>query len=97
MLVRLKPLLIVTTMRNIIFLVTTTTYEVIIMLKKTADKLALIMTRDVLRTSSEHYRNLNQFTADEIAEFISTLSKNLQEIISDEVTSAEVINAHRGQ
>ncbi|EOX4869888.1 TPA: hypothetical protein ACPJ9V_000843 [Haemophilus influenzae] len=55
------------------------------------------MTRDVLRTSSEHYRNLNQSAADEIAEFISTLSKNLQEIISDEVTSAEVINAHRGQ
>lgn len=45
------------------------------MLKKTADKLALIMTRDVLRTSSEHYRNLNQSAADEIAEFISTLSK----------------------
>ena len=65
--------------------------------KKSADKIALVMARDVLRTPSEHYRNLNQFTAEEIAEFISTLSSKLQEIISDDVTSTEVINAHRGQ
>lgn len=65
--------------------------------KKSADKIALVMARDVLRTPSEHYRNLNQFTAEEIAEFISTLSSKLQGIISDDVTSTEVINAHKGQ
>ena len=65
--------------------------------KRSADKIALVMARDVLRTPSEHYRNLNQFTADEITEFISTLSSKLQEIISDDVTSTEVINAHKSQ
>lgn len=65
--------------------------------KKSADKLALVMARDILRTSSEHHRNINHITADEIAGFVSTLSKNLQEIISDDVTSTEVINAHKGQ
>lgn len=65
--------------------------------KRSADKIALVMARDVLRTPSEHYRNLNQFTAEEIAEFVSTLSKKLQEIISDDVTSTEVINAHKNQ
>lgn len=97
MLARLKPLLSPQHIRNIIFLVTTTTYEVIIMNKNTADKLALIMARDVLRTPSEHYRNLNQFTAEEIAEFISTLSNKLQEIISNDVTSTDIINAHKHQ
>lgn len=65
--------------------------------KRSADKIALVMARDVLRTPSEHYRNLNQFAAEEIAEFISTLSSKLQGIIYDDVTSMEVINAHRGQ
>ena len=97
MLVRLKLLLLVTTMRNIIFLVTTTTYEVIIMLKNTADKLALIMARDVLKTSSEQYRNLNEFTAEELANFIITLSKRLQHDISEEVSVDDVIYAHKGQ
>ena len=55
------------------------------------------MARDVLRTPSEHYRNLNKFTADEIAEFISTLSSKLQEIISDDVTSTDIINFHKSQ
>ncbi len=65
--------------------------------KRSADKIALVMARDALRTPSEHYRNLNQFTAEEIAQFISTLSSKLQEIISDDVTSTEVINAHKSQ
>nr|DAK16897.1 MAG TPA: hypothetical protein [Bacteriophage sp.] len=65
--------------------------------KKSADKIALVMARDVLRTPSEHYRNLNKFTADEIAEFISTLSSKLQEIISDDVTSTDIINFHKSQ
>ena len=56
-----------------------------------------VMARDVLRTPSEHYRNLSQLSAEEIAEFISTLSSKLQEIISDDVTSTEVINAHKSQ
>lgn len=55
------------------------------------------MARDVLRTPSEHYRNLSQLSAEEIAEFISTLSSKLQDIISDDVTSTEVINAHKSQ
>lgn len=65
--------------------------------KKSADKIALVMARDVLRTPSEHYRNLSQLSAEEIAEFISTLSSKLQDIISDDVTSTEVINAHKSQ
>lgn len=65
--------------------------------KRSADRIALVMARDVLRTPSEHYRNLNQFTAEEIAQFISTLSSKLQEIISDDVTSTEVINVHKSQ
>lgn len=65
--------------------------------KKSADKIALVMARDVLRTPSEHYRNLNQFTAEEIAGFISTLSSKLQEIISDDVTSTDIINFHKSQ
>ena len=65
--------------------------------KRAADKIALVMARDVLRTPSEHYRNLNQITAEEIAEFISTLSNKPQEIISDDVTSTDIINAHKHQ
>ena len=57
--------------------------------KKSADKIALVMARDVLRTPSQHY--------DEIAEFISTLSSKLQEIISDDVTSTDIINFHKSQ
>jgi len=55
------------------------------------------MARDVLRTPSEHYRNLNQFAAEEIAEFISTLSSKLQGIIADDVTSTDIINSHKSQ
>ena len=67
------------------------------MLKNTADKLALIMARDVLKTSSEQYRNLNEFTAEELANFIITLSKRLQHDISEDVLVDDVIYAHKGQ
>ena len=67
------------------------------MLKKTADKLALIMARDVLRTSSEHCRNLNQFSANELADFIIALSKRLQHDISEDVSVDDVIYAHKDQ
>lgn len=65
--------------------------------KRSADKIALVMARDVLRTPSEHYRNLNQFAAEEIAEFISALSSKLQGIIADDVTSTDIINSHKSQ
>ena len=65
--------------------------------KNTADKLALIMARDVLKTSSEQIRNLNEFTAEELANFIAVLSKRLQHDISEDVSVDDVIYAHKVQ
>lgn len=65
--------------------------------KNNADKLALIMARDVLKTSSEQIRNLNEFTAEELANFIAVLSKRLQRDISEEVSIDDVIYAHKVQ
>lgn len=65
--------------------------------KNNADKLALIMARDVLKTSSEQHRKLNEFTAEELANFIAVLSKRLQDDISEEISIDDVIYAHKVQ
>ena len=67
------------------------------MKKSTADKIALVMVRDILRVNSEKYRTINAFLAEDIAAFVKTLSDSLQKNMDDSVKASEIINAYKGQ
>jgi len=68
------------------------------MKKVTADKIALVMARDILKTNSSQYlREVNEGVAEDIARFVSTLSSRLQESIEDSISSSDVFNAHKNQ
>lgn len=68
------------------------------MKKVTADKIALVMARDILKTNSSQYlRDVNEGVAEDIARFVSTLSSRLQESIEDSISSSDVFNAHKNQ
>lgn len=67
------------------------------MKKSAADKIALVMVRDILRVNSEEYRTINGFLAEDIATFVKTLSDSLQKDIDDSVKASEVINAYKGR
>ena len=59
------------------------------MKKITADKIALVMARDILRTNSQYQR--------EIAEFINSLSETFQKTLDDGIDSSNIINAYKNQ
>lgn len=68
------------------------------MKKVTADKIALVMARDILKTNSSQYlREVNEGVAEDIARFVSTLSSRLQESIEDSISSSDVFNAYKNQ
>ena len=67
------------------------------MKKITADKIALVMARDILRTNSQYQRNIDATTAREIAEFINSLSEAFQKTLDDEIDSSHIINAYKNQ
>ena len=68
------------------------------MKKVTADKIALVMARDILKTNSSQYlREVNEGVAEDIARFVSTLSSRLQESIEDSISSSDIFNAHKSQ
>jgi hypothetical protein len=67
------------------------------MKKITADKIALVMARDILRTNSQYQRNIDATTAREIAEFINSLSETFQKTLDDGIDSSNIINAYKNQ
>ena len=67
------------------------------MKKITADKIALVMARDILRTNSQYQRNIDATTAREIAEFINSLSETFQKTLDDGIDSSHIINAYKNQ
>ena len=68
------------------------------MKKAAADKIALVMARDILKTNSSQYlREVNEYVAEDIARFVSTLSSRLQESIDDGISSSDIFNAHKNQ
>ena len=67
------------------------------MKKMTADKIALVMARDILRTNSQYQRNIDATTAREIAEFINSLSETFQKTLDDGIDSSNIINAYKNQ
>ena len=70
------------------------------MQKHQADILAVVLTRDILKTSSAAsclpLDNLNKYSATNIGEFIKTLSSEL-ESLDDSISLSNVFNAHRNQ
>ena len=67
------------------------------MKKVTADKIAFVMARDVLRSSIEECRVLNKDSALDLADFIQTLSTELQKSMDDSIKSSEILNAYKNQ
>lgn len=68
------------------------------MKKVAAGKIALVMARDILKTNSSQYlREVNEYVAEDIARFVSTLSSRLQESIDDSISSSDIFNAHKNQ
>ena len=68
------------------------------MKKAAADKIALVMARDILKTNSSQYlREVNEYVAEDIARFVSTLSSRLQGSIEDSISSSDIFNAHKNQ
>lgn len=67
------------------------------MKKVTADKIALVMARDVLRSSIEECRQLDKDSALDLADFIQTLSTELQKSMDDSIKSSEILNAYKNQ
>lgn len=97
MLARLKPLLSPQHIRNIIFTATTQNKEKTVK-KIEADAVAIAMARDILRTNSSQFlRDINEYTAMDIAKFISRLSTELQTSMDGNLTSDNVFIAHKGQ
>lgn len=97
MLARLKPLLSPQHIRNIIFTATTQNKEKTVK-KIEADAVAIAMARDILRTNSSQFlRDINEYTAMDIAKFISRLSTELQTSMDGNLTSDDVFIAHKGQ
>ena len=45
------------------------------MLKVNADRIALVMARDILRADSQSQRNINAVVAREVADFVRVLSE----------------------
>ena len=67
------------------------------MKKIAADKIALVMARDILKTNSQYLREVNEYVAEDIARFVSTLSSRLQESIDDSISSSDIFSAHKNQ
>ncbi len=68
------------------------------MKKIEADAIAIAMARDILRTNSSQFlRDINEYTAMDIAKFISRLSTELQTSMDSNLTSDNVFIAHKGQ
>ena len=66
--------------------------------KIAADKIALVMARDILKTNSYQYLSeVNEYVAEDIARFVSTLSSRFQEYIDDRISSSDIFNAHKNQ
>ncbi|UWZ92560.1 hypothetical protein HZ320_02240 [[Pasteurella] aerogenes] len=70
------------------------------MKKPNADSLALLFARDIARTASASNSSpvsqLNEYKAEEIANFVETLSKRF-EALDDSVSVPAIINAYKSQ
>ncbi|OOF48705.1 hypothetical protein BKK54_10350 [Rodentibacter genomosp. 1] len=67
------------------------------MLKSSADKIALVMVRDLLRNTSTPNLHVGRHTALGVAEFVKTLSTELQKEVDDLVDHGIIINAYKNQ
>ena len=70
------------------------------MRKHNADTLALLFARDIAKSASSSMglpvNQLNQGTAEEIADFVETLSKRF-EALDDNISVPAVLNAYKSQ
>nr|DAD68321.1 MAG TPA: hypothetical protein [Podoviridae sp. ct4s49] len=66
------------------------------MLKVNADRIALVMARDILKSNSQYQVDINPESAEQIAGFIETLSRKLQNSLEDFEPSG-IIDAHKSQ
>ncbi|HDR1113668.1 TPA: hypothetical protein QB274_001483 [Pasteurella multocida] len=67
------------------------------MKKITADKIALVIARDILKTNSQYQRDINSMVAREIANFVNTLSEEFQKSLDDGIQSSDIINSYKNQ
>lgn len=68
------------------------------MKKVVADKIALVMARDILKTNSaQHLRDINEYVAEDIAKFVSTLSEKLQNSMDDNISSSDIFKSHKSE
>ncbi|HHE3719685.1 hypothetical protein CBE90_10750 [Pasteurella multocida] len=67
------------------------------MKKITADKIALVIARDILKTNSQYQRDINSMVAREIANFVNTLSEEFQKSLDDGIQSSHIINSYKNQ
>jgi len=66
------------------------------MLKARADRIAIVMARDILKSNSQYQVDINPESAEQIAGFIETLSRKLQNSLEDFEPSG-IIDAHKSQ
>lgn len=70
------------------------------MRKHNADTLALLFARDIAKSASASNNSpvnqLNQYTAEEIANFVETLSRRF-EALDDSISVPAVLNAYKSQ
>ncbi|HDR1816921.1 TPA: hypothetical protein QB621_001583 [Pasteurella multocida] len=67
------------------------------MKKITADKIALVIARDILKTNSQYQRDINSMVAREIANFVNTLSEEFQKNLDDGIQSSDIIKTYKNQ
>lgn len=67
------------------------------MLKVNADRIALVMARDILRADSQSQRNINAVVAREVADFVRVLSEELQKNMDNGIDSSCIINSYKNQ
>lgn len=67
------------------------------MLKVNADRIALVMARDILRADSQSQRNINAVVAREVADFVRVLSEELQKTMDNGIDSSCIINTYKNQ
>lgn len=66
------------------------------MLKARADRIAIVIVRDILKANSQYQVGINPKSAEQIAGFIETLSNKLQNSLEDFDPSG-IIDAHKSQ
>ena len=67
------------------------------MLKARADRIAIVIVRDILKAHSQYQRNINAIVAREVADFVRVLSEELQKTMDNGIDSACIINSYKNQ